>query len=231
MAVQAWQEVRPPFSLATCGWVLGPPSDRTLFDQVLPKDVAMSSINREVGKAPVDPGFSRISGRSLWAIPWMEDDPALTSPQLWAGRMRRDAADALRYGCDGLLGIHWRTRVLSANVLALARAAWDQSWNTLPEERRRGRRADHRPVRELRRTRPIAGRRGRGGGLPRRPRPRLRLSSAGPERHLRRHPPVRRRVEIDRTRGRVFDVLLQGRRVAREPRHLRPGRDSSGPST
>ncbi|NTV80471.1 MAG: hypothetical protein HGA24_03510, partial [Candidatus Aminicenantes bacterium] len=134
MAVQAWKAIRPPFNLATCGWVLGPPSDRTLFDQVLPKDVAMSTINREVGKAPVDPGFSRISGRSLWAIPWMEDDPALTSPQLWAGRMRRDAADALRYGCDGLLGIHWRTRVLSANVLALARAAWDQNWNMLPKK-------------------------------------------------------------------------------------------------
>jgi Malectin domain len=132
MAVEAWEEAAPPFRLATCGWVLGPPSNRTLFDQALPKDVAMSCINREVGKAPVDPGFSRIAGRSLWAIPWMEDDPALTSPQLWAGRMRRDAADALRYGCDGLLGIHWRTRVLSANVLSLARAAWDQSWNTLP---------------------------------------------------------------------------------------------------
>ncbi len=132
MGIEAWREVAPPFSLATCGWVLGPPSNRTLFDQVLPKDVAMSCINREVGKAPVDPGFARISGRSLWAIPWMEDDPALTSPQLWAGRMRRDAADARRYGCDGLLGIHWRTRILSANVLALARAAWDQSWNTLP---------------------------------------------------------------------------------------------------
>lgn len=97
MGIEAWREVAPPFSLATCGWVLGPPSNRTLFDQVLPKDVAMSCINREVGKAPVDPGFSRISGRSLWAIPWMEDDPALTSPQLWAGRMRRDAADALRW--------------------------------------------------------------------------------------------------------------------------------------
>jgi hypothetical protein len=133
MGIEAWREVAPPFGLATCGWVLGPPSNRTLFDQVLPKGVVMSCINREVGKAPVDPGFARISGRSLWAIPWMEDDPSLTSPQLWAGRMRRDAADALRYGCDGLLGIHWRTRVLSANVLALARAAWDQSWNTLPK--------------------------------------------------------------------------------------------------
>ena len=67
--------------------------------------MAASCINREVGKAPVDPVFARIPGRSKWAIPWLEDDPALTSPQLWVGRMRRDAADALRYGCDGLMGI------------------------------------------------------------------------------------------------------------------------------
>ena len=86
--------------MATCGWVLGPPSDRTLFDRVLPKETAVSCINREVGKAPVDPMFARIDGRSKWAIPWLEDDPALTSPQLWAGRMRKDAVDALAYGDD-----------------------------------------------------------------------------------------------------------------------------------
>jgi hypothetical protein len=56
----------------------------------------------------------------------MEDDPALSAPQLWVGRMRRDAADALRYGCDGLMGIHWRTRALGPNVSALAQAAWQQ---------------------------------------------------------------------------------------------------------
>lgn len=125
-AVAAAAQAGAPFSLATCGWVLGPPSDRTLFDRELPKDVAVSCINREVGKAPVDPVFARIQGRSKWAIPWLEDDPALTSPQLWAGRMRKDALDALAYGCDGLLGIHWRTRVLGPNVAALAGAAWNQ---------------------------------------------------------------------------------------------------------
>jgi len=212
MAVQAWRETAPPFRLATCGWVLGPPSNRTLFDQVLPKDVAMSTINREVGKAPVDPGFARVSGRSLWAIPWLEDDPALTSPQLWAGRMRRDAADALRYGCDGLLGIHWRTRVLSANVLALARAAWDQGWNTLPR-----RVADD--------IGPITGQYVRLEDKP----------VAGAGERLAVYRDVRDRVfayhlkvpngtytvtlelvegAIDRPRGRVFDVLIQGRRVA-----------------
>jgi hypothetical protein len=132
MAVEAANEVHPPFSLATCGWVLGPPSRRTLFDEILPKSVAVSCINREVGKAPVDRGFASVEGRSKWAIPWLEDDPSLTSPQLWAGRMRRDAVDAREYGCDGLLGIHWRTRILSPNVRALAAAAWDQGWNKLP---------------------------------------------------------------------------------------------------
>jgi hypothetical protein len=211
MAVRAWSEVRPPFRLATCGWVLGPPSDRTLFDRVLPKGVALSTINREVGKAPVDPGFARISERSLWAIPWLEDDPALTSPQLWAGRMRRDAADTLRYGCDGLLGIHWRTRVLSPNVLALARASWDQAWNTLPKS-----------VAED--VGPITGQYVSFGDRD--------IAGAGARAAIYRdvrdrvfayHLPVPNGVYsvtlqfveggIDRPRGRVFDVRLQGRLV------------------
>jgi hypothetical protein len=138
-AIEAAAEVGAPFAIATCGWVLGPPGDRTLFDRALPKTTAVSSINREVGKAPVDPMFARVEGRSKWAIPWLEDDPALTSPQLWAGRMRKDAVDALAYGCDGLMGIHWRTRILSPTIGALAAAAWDQEpWGKslapLPDE-------------------------------------------------------------------------------------------------
>jgi len=211
MGVQAWREAAPPFKLATCGWVLGPPSNRTLFDQVLPKDVAMSTINREVGKAPVDPGFARIEGRSLWAIPWMEDDPALTSPQLWAGRMRRDAADALRYGCDGLLGIHWRTRVLSANVLALARAAWDQGWNTLPKTVS----ADVGPITGEHVS--FKGQKIEGAGT------RSAVYEDVRDRVFGYHIPVPNGTyavtlqfvegSIDRARGRVFDVSVQGRKV------------------
>jgi hypothetical protein len=129
-AIAAAEKVKPPFKLATCGWVLGPPKDRALFDNFLPKEMPVSCINRNVGFAPVEPGFARIEGRPQWAIPWLEDDPALIIPQLWAGRMRRDAADALAYGCTGLLGIHWRTRILGPNVSALAHAAWQQKkWN------------------------------------------------------------------------------------------------------
>jgi len=102
--------------------------DRTLFDRELPKDVALSCINRTVGQSPVERGFAAVKGRPTWAIPWLEDDPALTSPQLWASRMRRDAADARRYGASGLIGIHWRTRAIGPNVAALAQAAWRQDW-------------------------------------------------------------------------------------------------------
>jgi hypothetical protein len=45
--------------------------------------------------------------------------------------MRKDAADAGRYGCNGLMGLHWRTRIMGPNIAALARAGWDQTgWNT-----------------------------------------------------------------------------------------------------
>ena len=125
-AIEAAEKEDAPFMLATCGWVLGPPQDRAMFDDKLPKEMPMSCINREVGHAPVEPGFSNVEGRRQWAIPWLEDDPALTSPQLWVGRMRKDAVDSLEYGCTGLMGIHWRTRSLGPNVLALARAAWQQ---------------------------------------------------------------------------------------------------------
>ncbi|MCY2992252.1 MAG: hypothetical protein NTY19_30875 [Planctomycetota bacterium] len=129
-ALAAAKKVDAPFTLATCGWVLGPQQDRALFDNFLPKECPMSCISRQVGQAPVEPGFSNVKGRPKWSIPWLEDDPALISPQLWAGRMRKDAADSLAYGCTGLLGIHWRTQILGPNVAALAAAAWDQSGST-----------------------------------------------------------------------------------------------------
>ncbi len=134
-ALKALEIVKPGFSLATSGWVLGPASDRAMFDKYLPKDMAFSCINRNLGWENVDTAFASIKGREKWVIPWMEDDPAMTIPQFWAGRMRRDAADAYAYGCDGLFGIHWRTQELSMNVSALAKAAWEQPWN--PEKGRR----------------------------------------------------------------------------------------------
>ncbi len=126
LALEAASEAAPGLEIVTCGWTLGPMGDNTMFDRYLPKDVIFSCINRNLGKDPVDLGFSKIKGRDKWAIPWLEDDHNLLSFQLWAGRIRKDAMDAQEYGCNGLLGIHWRTRVMSPNISALAKAAWDQ---------------------------------------------------------------------------------------------------------
>lgn len=123
-AAEAAREVQAPFTLATAGWVLGPAHDRTLFDQVLPKEMPFAALNLELGTVPVDAGFARLTNRAGWAIPWMEDDLSMTSPELWVGRIRRDAYDAHRYGCRGLLGIHWRTEEVGPMVGALAQAQW-----------------------------------------------------------------------------------------------------------
>ncbi len=127
-ALDALRDLGHPFTLATSGWVLGPAHNRAALDEFLPRNSPMSCINRQVGHEGVEPAFANILGRPKWAIPWMENDPNMVGPQPWVGRMRQDAVDARRYGCTGLLGIHWRTKALAPNVAALAGAAWDQSW-------------------------------------------------------------------------------------------------------
>jgi hypothetical protein len=135
-ATTALDELKNPFIFGTCGWVLGPSQDRSLFDKTLPQDAAAACISRGVGFDPIEPGFMNIGDRPKWAIPWMEDDSAMILPQLWVGRTRRDAADAYAYGCTGLMGIHWRTKILAPNFAALAASAWDQAgWNPTPGKR------------------------------------------------------------------------------------------------
>jgi hypothetical protein len=130
LAIEALKRVKAPFRLATAGWVLGPAHDRAAFDHDLPKSIPMSALNRNTGATAVDAVFGRIAGREKWAIPWLESDnrQGLAAVQLEVGRMRRDSADARKYGCTGLMGLHWRTDILSPNVSALAQAAWDQNW-------------------------------------------------------------------------------------------------------
>lgn len=128
----ALQETKAPFRLGICGWgwITG---NFPSLDQALPKDVFFSAISMSTGHAPVSENFARLDGRQKWAIPWFEDDGALTSIQLHAGRMRRDAVDARTYGCNGLMGLHWRTRIIAPNIAALAQAGWEQGdWSRPP---------------------------------------------------------------------------------------------------
>lgn len=131
-AIQALDNTGNAFQLATCGWVIGPQQDRLAWDAILPLGAPIANISRFVGHAALDSGFSIIRNRPKWAIPWFENDPDLVAYQPWVKRMRFDAVEARQKGCSGLIGIHWRTKILSVNILALAQAGWDQSWNTMP---------------------------------------------------------------------------------------------------
>jgi hypothetical protein len=78
-----------------------------------------------VGWQPVDKGYKEITKHKKWVIPWLEDDPGLLGAEMWANRTIAAAADARKYGINGLLGIHWRTFETSLTLQALARVAWE----------------------------------------------------------------------------------------------------------
>ena len=76
IAIKAWNEVKPEFNLATCGWTLGPPGDLAGFDRILPEGAALSSINLDLGFKPIVMEFAKIKERPTWAIPWLHPDLA-----------------------------------------------------------------------------------------------------------------------------------------------------------
>jgi hypothetical protein len=123
MVNEVAKEMKPAVGTATCGW--GWLAHQFVaFDKTLPKEMAFSCINGSLGFAPVTPEFGKLQGRARWCIPWMEDDTDMTAPQLFAGRVRKDAIDAKGMGCTGLMGIHWRTRVIAPSLDMLAQSGW-----------------------------------------------------------------------------------------------------------
>jgi hypothetical protein len=124
--------VKAPFSFATCGWRLGTRDDAQWMDKHAPKDWAASAINTGLGRDPVEAAYGSIHDRPKWVIAWAEDDDAAGAQcctswdlQLWAQRMFADSAAAFRYGCQGMMAIHWRTAAIAPNITALAEAGWD----------------------------------------------------------------------------------------------------------
>lgn len=131
-AEAAAKAVQAPFRLATSGWRLGVPDDPLWLHRQAPTHWPASSINPAVGMAPIEKQYGEMPGRPKWAIGWAEDDGSSGAAcctcldlQLWVERMFRDAKDADRYGCEGLMAIHWRTAAIAPNITALAQASWN----------------------------------------------------------------------------------------------------------
>lgn len=93
----------------------------------IPEDVVFSCLNDSLGWDPVDEVFGQLGNRERWPIPWLEDDPAMWLPQFHVNRTQRDVELAAKYDCQGILGIHWRNRIMDATAGYLAKSTWDSS--------------------------------------------------------------------------------------------------------
>lgn len=97
------------------------------FHTHLPEDIIFTSLNDNLGWDPVSEEYGKLGGRERWPIPWLEDDPAMWLPQFHVNRAAADLDRAEKFGCQGLLGIHWRHRMMDADAGFQARRSWDSS--------------------------------------------------------------------------------------------------------
>lgn len=96
------------------------------FHRQLPEDIIFSALSDNLGWDPVSEEFAKLEGRERWPIPWLEDDPAMWLPQFHVHRFDRDMNRAADFGCQGLLGIHWRHRIMDINAGFQSRFSWNR---------------------------------------------------------------------------------------------------------
>ena len=60
-----------------------------------------------------------------WPIPWFEFDGDQWHPQPLVHTLESTINDAAQKGCQGILGIHWRTRGIAENYAYLNERAWE----------------------------------------------------------------------------------------------------------
>jgi hypothetical protein len=92
----------------------------------LPEDIIFSSLDDTLGWDPISETFGKLGKRERWPIPWLEDDPSMWLPQFRASHLEDAMQRARNFGCQGMLGIHWRHRVVDPTATYFARAAWDR---------------------------------------------------------------------------------------------------------
>ncbi len=95
------------------------------FHKRLPLDIIFTCLSDSLGWDPIHEVFGSLEGRERWPIPWLEDDPGMWLPQFHVHRFEKDMNRAAGFGCQGLLGIHWRHRIVDPTASFLARFSWD----------------------------------------------------------------------------------------------------------
>jgi len=94
--------------------------------QRLPEDIIFSALSDSLGWDPVHEAFGKLGTRERWPVPWLEDDPSMWFPQFRASRFQTDMRRAQDLGCQGMLGIHWRHRIVDPTATYLGRASWNR---------------------------------------------------------------------------------------------------------
>lgn len=130
LSVTPWKQAHdflrrhaPDKRLVLAGWG-GVVRNFEAFHRALPEDVIFTALSDQLGWDPVHEAFGRLEGRDRWPIPWIEDDPAMWFPQLHVNRFARDMRLAEEYGCQGMLGIHWRHRIVDPVAGFFERRMW-----------------------------------------------------------------------------------------------------------
>ncbi len=95
------------------------------FHRRLPGDIVFACLSDSLGWDPVNEAFGKLDGRERWPILWLEDDPSMWLPQFHVHRFERDINRAAQMGCQGLMGIHWRHRIVDPTAAWQARFSWD----------------------------------------------------------------------------------------------------------
>ena len=119
----------PKKKLVLAGWG-GVARNFEHLHKSLPGDIVFTCLNDSLGWDLVHESFAKLEGRERWPIPWLEDDPSMWLPQLRTSRFEMDMNRAIEFGCQGLLGIHWRHRIVDPTAGFQARFSWDAGLKT-----------------------------------------------------------------------------------------------------
>ncbi len=114
----------PKKQLVLAGWG-GAVRNFQSLHQRLPGDIVFAALNDTLGWDPVSEEFGKLESRERWPIPWLEDDPSMWFPQFRASRFESDMKRAQNFGCQGMLGIHWRHRIVDPTATYFSRASWN----------------------------------------------------------------------------------------------------------
>jgi len=129
-AARLLEAFRPGVQLVVSGWGGDSWLRYTDFlpglDKILPPSVVLAGLDAMPVRPDISSGFgATAAARNRWPILWLEHDGDLMMPQPVLNAVAGAVRDAGHKACQGLLGIHWRTREAEEAAGYCASFAWE----------------------------------------------------------------------------------------------------------